>query len=160
MAERRPIATKVATLARAGPRQALLVAEAAASMLVARVSLAIHPFSKVAHGFGTFVSPSDPRVLAHAPGHAVEPERAALVREIGWAVRSIAPFVPFKSVCLQQAMAAHAMLRRRGIASAMHYGAGRGETRPLEAHAWLDAGGVRVTGYPIAPHIHEIGCFV
>jgi len=57
-------------------------------------------------------------------------------------------------------MAARIMLRRRGIASVMHFGAAKGKENPLDAHAWLDAAGVEVTGYPVAPGFAEIGCFV
>ena len=126
-------------------------------MLAARVAILIWPFARVARGFGEFVPPNDPRVLARAP---LDAERARIIREISWAVRKSAPFMPFRSVCLQQAMAAHAMLHRRGIASVMHFGAGRGEIKPLDAHAWLDVSGMKVTGYPIAPNLTEIGCFV
>jgi hypothetical protein len=69
-------------------------------------------------------------------------------------------YVPFKAVCLPQAMAARIMLGRRGVASALHFGAAKGETKPLDAHAWLDAAGVKVTGYPVALRFAEIACFV
>jgi len=32
--------------------------------------------------------------------------------------------------------------------------------KPLDAHAWLDAAGVEVTGYPVAEGFAEIACFV
>jgi hypothetical protein len=32
--------------------------------------------------------------------------------------------------------------------------------KPLDAHAWLDAAGVEVTGYPVAENFAEIACFV
>jgi hypothetical protein len=57
-------------------------------------------------------------------------------------------------------MAAQAMLRRRGVHSVMHFGAARGADMPLDAHAWLDAAGVEVTGYPVAENFTEIACFV
>jgi hypothetical protein len=52
------------------------------------------------------------------------------------------------------------MLKRRGVASVMHFGAAKGEMKPLDAHAWLDAAGVEVTGYPVAKNFAEIACFV
>jgi len=152
------IAHKVRTALVMGPRRQLLVAEATVSMAVARISLAVFPFRKVAKGFGAFVPPGDPRVSAKAEGAGAGDARAA--REIGWAVRTAAPWMPFRSVCLQQAMAAHAMLKRRGIGSVMHFGAGKSVEKPLDAHAWLDAAGVKVTGYPVAAYLSEIGCFV
>ena len=157
MARSRSISRKLRTFLASGVRRQALVAEAAVRMLAARIAILIWPFPRVARTFGEFVPPGDPRVLARAP---LDPDLARIVRDIGWAVRRSAPFMPFRSVCLQQAMAAHAMLRRRGIASVMHFGAGRGETKPLDAHAWLDVSGIKVTGYPIAPNLTEIGCFV
>jgi hypothetical protein len=158
MAPSRSIAHKLRTALTLGPRRQLLVAEASASMLAARVTLAIFPFRRIARGLGAFVPPNDPRVAIQAQG--VGEEQARIAKEVGWAVRASAPWMPFRSVCLQQAMAAHAMLRRRGIASVMHFGAGKSEAKPIDAHAWLDAAGVKVTGYPVAPHMAELGCFI
>jgi hypothetical protein len=158
MAPLRSIPRKIRTAIRMGPRQQMLVVEASASMFVARISLAIFPFRRVARGFGAFVPPSDPRVLHRGEGASERDAQTAKL--VGRAVRAAAPWMPFKSVCLQQAMAAHAMLRRRGIASVMHFGAGKSDEKPIDAHAWLDAAGVKVTGYPIAPTMAELGCFV
>ena len=69
-------------------------------------------------------------------------------------------YVPFKAVCLPQAMAARIMLGRRGVASVLHFGAAKGKDRPIDAHAWLDAAGVEVTGYPVAAQFAEVACFV
>ena len=136
----------------------LLAVEAATCLLAARLALLLVPFPRLARTLGTFVPPNDPRAAqAKASG---SPEQARLAREIGWAVTRAARYVPFKAVCLPQAMAARLMLGRRGVASVMRFGAGRGDQKPFDAHAWLDAAGVEVTGYPIAPHVVEIACFV
>jgi hypothetical protein len=135
-----------------------LLAEAAAGLLAARVQIAALPFRRIASRLGVFVTPDDPRVAsAQAPAPA---DRTRTAEQVGWAVTRAARHVPFKAVCLPQAMAAHAMLRRRGIASAMHFGARRNDEKPIDAHAWLDAAGVEVTGYPLDPGMIEIGCFV
>ena len=135
-----------------------MVVEAIAAMLRARIVVLLQPFPKVSRRFGEFVPPSDPRVTAH--GMDATPDQARIAKEIGWAVAAAAPFMPFRSVCLQQAMAAHAMLRRREIGCVMHFGAGKGDEKPIDAHAWLDAAGVKVTGYPVSPGMAELGCFV
>jgi hypothetical protein len=142
--------------AQVGGRRRALVVEAVTCLLLARLALIFVPFPKLARWLGDFVPPGDPRVLA-ARGPAPQ---AALAGEIGWAVTRAARHVPFKAVCLPQAMAAQAMLRRRGIASAMHFGAAPGSDKPLDAHAWLDAAGVEVTGYPVDARFAEIACFV
>ncbi|MEJ2378124.1 MAG: hypothetical protein P8Y53_11890 [Pseudolabrys sp.] len=42
----------------------------------------------------------------------------------------------------------------------MHFGAARGQDKPIDANAWLDAAGIEVTGYPVAKQFAEIACFV
>jgi hypothetical protein len=147
---------KLRTLAAAGGRRKFLVAEAVIRLASARIKLAVLPFRRIASRLGTLVPPGDPRILSHPMSH----EAAATARDVGWAVRSVAPWLPFRSVCLQQALAAHAMLHRRGITAIMHFGTGRDEANALTPHAWLDAAGERVTGYPLDASMVEIGCFV
>jgi|HubBroStandDraft_4_1064222.scaffolds.fasta_scaffold462137_1 hypothetical protein len=43
---------------------------------------------------------------------------------------------------------------------AIDSGAAKGTDKPLDAHAWLDAAGVKVTGYPKAENFAEIACVV
>ena len=68
--------------------------------------------------------------------------------------------VPFRAVCLPQAIAAKAMLRRRGINSVLHFGVAKRSDQSLDAHAWLDAAGIAVTGFPVGAEFTEIACFV
>ncbi|MBO9713962.1 lasso peptide biosynthesis B2 protein [Sphingomonas sp.] len=137
--------------------RAMLV-EATAALLVARARLVFQPFRAIARRFGELVPPSDPRVAAHrAPAG---PDAQAYAERVSWAVTRAALHVPFRAVCLPQAIAAHAMLRRRGVASAVHFGAMKGASSGIDAHAWLDAAGVEVTGYPVKEGMAEIGCFV
>jgi len=66
------------------------------------------------------------------------------VRWTAWAVERVASG-RVKSACLPQALAAQAMLRRRGISSRLCLGVARygGETL---AHAWLEVGDDKVVG--------------
>ena len=139
-------------------RRRALLAEAAAYLLAARLALIFIPFPRLARRLGTFVPPTDPRVLQTKTIAA--DGQARLAEDIGWAVTRAARYLPFKAVCLPQAMAARVMLKRRGVESVMHFGAARGTEKPLDAHAWLDAAGVEVTGYPVAENFAEIACFV
>ncbi|MCW3834783.1 lasso peptide biosynthesis B2 protein [Sphingomonas canadensis] len=137
-------------------RERALLAEAALHLARARVLLALVPFPRLSPRLGTFVAAADPRA-APRTGSA---DQARIAREIGWAVTRAATHVPFRAVCLPQAIAAQAMLRRRGIGAGLHLGARKGTEKPLEAHAWLDAAGVEVTGYPENARHVEIGCYV
>lgn len=157
MAPSRSIRRRLANFVAMEPGLKLMVLEAVLALLLARLALQIVPFARLSHRFGEFVPPQDPRIALRRKGDDASVRIAAQVRR---AVHSATRHVPFKAVCLPQAMAAQAMLRRRGIASVMHFGAGFGESRPLDAHAWLDAAGVPVTGYPPDPKFSEIACFV
>jgi hypothetical protein len=138
-------------------RRALLL-QAVAWLLLARLALVFVPFPALARKLGTFVAPTDRRALLAAAG--ASQDQAELAKEIGWAVTRAARHVPFAAVCLPQAMAARIMLARRGVHSVLHFGAAKGRLKPLDAHAWLDAAGVEVTGYPVAKDFAEIACFV
>lgn len=136
-------------------RQMLLL-EASSALAAARLRLGLFPFWRVAKTLGSF-SAARPST-AHRSQLAFE--ELETVREVRWAVRVSSRRVPFRALCLQQAMAAHAMLRRRGIAAVLHLGVASGENEPLWAHAWLDAGVTPITGYPVAPDVTEVGCFI
>ncbi len=56
---------------------------------------------------------------------------------IAWAVETAAAKPWIKALCLPRALAAHAMLRRRGIASRLCIGVAR-EQGGLAAHAWVE----------------------
>lgn len=64
---------------------------------------------------------------------------------VGWAVASAARFVP-GATCLPQAMAAQALLARRGIGSTIQTGFDRTDAKGVEGHAWLVCDGEVVVG--------------
>ena len=139
-------------------RQRFLLGEAVAGLLAARLALIFISFPRLARRLGTIVPATDVRVGKTIA--VVQSEQTTIAEEVSWAVTRAARYVPFKAVCLQQAMAARVMLRRRGVASIMHFGAGKGRIKPLDAHAWVDAAGVEVTGYPVEEYLAEIACCI
>lgn len=157
MARLRSIPRRLRRFFQIDRRQRALLIEAVLWLAAARAALIAIPFPALARRLGDFVPPNDPRVTD--AGQRCERD-ARLAAEIGWAVTRAARYVPFKAVCLPQAMAARVMLKRRGIASVMHFGAAHGTEKPLDTHAWLNAAGVEVTGYPVAAQFSEIACFV
>ena len=64
---------------------------------------------------------------------------------VSWAVESVGEKPWMNTLCLPRALAAHAMLRRRGIASRLCLGVAR-EGPELTAHAWLEIGKNRIVG--------------
>ncbi|HEX2087349.1 MAG TPA: lasso peptide biosynthesis B2 protein [Solirubrobacteraceae bacterium] len=116
-----------------------LLAEAAVLLALARLAVVLVPFRVIARRLG-------PRMAETPRVDAVEPER---LRRLTWAIAAVARRTPWRSQCLEQALAAKAMLRRRGIASTLYLGVARGAAgapRPFDAHAWLRSGTVHVTG--------------
>jgi hypothetical protein len=58
---------------------------------------------------------------------------------ISWAVEQMATRPWINALCLPRALATHAMLRRRGIASRLCLGVAR-QDQALIAHAWVEIG--------------------
>ncbi len=155
------IRRRLVRFAQVGRARRLLLLEAVVWLALARLALVAMPFRVIARRSGAFIAPGDAAVK-DVLGATPSPDEQEVAREVGWAVTRAARYVPFKAVCLPQALAARRMLKRRGIASVLHFGAipGDGADRRLEAHAWLDTAGVEVTGYPVARNFTEVGCFV
>ena len=159
----RSLRRRLVRLAQVGHRRRAVLIEAVAWLLVARLSLIFISFPRLARRLGTLVAPADARALRAESDH--KQDQARVAEEVGWAVTRAARHVPFNAVCLPQAMAARIMLKRRGVDSVLHFGARIGQDRIgqdklIDAHAWLDAAGVEVTGYPVANAFAEIACFV
>ncbi len=77
-----------------------------------------------------------------APYFASESHLEENPRATEWVVAWIgywARYVPWRSKCLEQAIASKLMLRRRGYASLLHLGVKK-EKGAIIAHAWLEGG--------------------
>jgi hypothetical protein len=133
----------------------MLLLQAVLWLGLSRLALIFVPFRILAARFGTFTPPAAPAQQA-----SLDAEQSALAREIGWAVTRAARYVPFRAVCLPQAIAAKAMLSRRHIASVMHFGVARKPGEAMAAHAWLNAAEIEVTGYPVEAGFVEMARFV
>jgi hypothetical protein len=106
-------------------------------LLVASVLIRLRTFSRMARRLGEH--------MAETPTSAGRPEIAE-ARRVRWAVQAAATRLPWKPVCLPQAVAATWMLRRRGIHSTLYLGVDR--ATGFDAHAWVRVGRVIVTGAP------------
>lgn len=110
----------------------LLVYEAILALALARLIVLTVPFR--------FTAPW----LSCAPETSAS--KPALLLRVRQAVTVAARNVPWNAKCLPQAMAAKAMLARRGCGSSFHLGAGFDAQGKLIAHAWLVSGGTIVVG--------------
>jgi hypothetical protein len=152
--DRKP--AKRVRFARLGARRIALLVEAVTALAVARLIVVTRSPARVARGFGQPVAQGTD-VLAGGR-RAEEADRAA---DIGWAIRCAAANVPFRALCIEQALAARALLDRRAIAVTVHYGIAPAseDNGELRAHIWTDAAGEEVTGYPPRPAFREIARF-
>jgi hypothetical protein len=114
--------------------QRIYLREASVSLLLARVAVRVIPAARV---FG----------WANRPPRQT---RRFAADEIGWVLWSIdAAAAKFRkeTLCLPRALAAHSMLRRRGITSRVCLGVAR-EQDKLTAHAWVEVGEDRTVASP------------
>lgn len=118
---------------RFGWRDAPLLAEALATLGWASAAIARMPFQRVA-------SMANDRVR---PGSRTQ---GADIDRVEQAVQAWARRVPWRTVCFQKGLAVHIMLRRRGIASRMHYGVRQTPAEGLGAHVWVRVGDRDVVG--------------
>jgi hypothetical protein len=104
--------------------------------------MAILPFRRIAAWLG---KPGAESAISAAE------EETRIAQDIGWAVGVLGPRVPWDGRCLAQALAATAMLRRRGLEGTVSIGISDGEAGAFAAHAWLRHGSCILTG----GHGHE-----
>jgi hypothetical protein len=159
MALLQTLARKSRSLVRMDDGRRRMMIEAVLWLTVARIATWFVPFRKIAPTMGTVMTPA--QGAARMAGEPGSPDAAKVAKDIGWVVRRTADYVPFEAVCLQQALAGYWMLRRRGVVSCLHLGVvPQTALGKMKAHAWLDAAGVKVTGYPFDDDYTEIACFV
>ena len=77
---------------------------------------------------------------------------------VAWAVERTSNKPWMNALCLPRALAVHAMLRRRGIASRLCLGIAR-DGEKLVAHAWVEAGNRPVILDPTSAHFTRLAQF-
>jgi len=126
-------------------RQSLLI-EAIGELALASASVALLPFRR------SIVRGSRPLSPARRTPVAIE--------TVIWAVEAAARRMPWRTVCIEQGLAAQRMLRRRGIDARLHYGARNDHSAgKLQAHVWVTVDGVAVIGESEAGRFAEIAAY-
>jgi hypothetical protein len=124
-----------------------LLVEAVCFLSVARVAIAIFPFRILVRWFGHVPNDSPPEAPLSGCG------------EIGRAVERAARNLPWRAMCLPQAIAAKLMLSRRGYRSIVHFGVGRDPAGKLIAHVWVCCGDAIVVGRAGIPAVAPLARF-
>lgn len=123
----------------------LYLREAAVTLILAMVILRLFPKR---HVFA-WVNRSPRRVCRFA---------VAEVGWISWALDTVAASSWINAACLPRALAAYAMLRRRGILSRLRLGVAR-DGESVSAHAWVEVGKEKVVGGSEAERFTPIADF-
>ncbi len=104
-------------------------------VVMVRLGLTFLPFQTLRHLLA--------RIRRQVRSSWQSPER------IAWAVVATSRHVP-RATCLTQALAAQVLLERQGYSTQLQIGVNRGQTKSLEAHAWLECQGKIVIGGELA----------
>jgi hypothetical protein len=116
---------------RHGWRDLALFLEAIGSLALARVAVRTLPFRFIARRLGEHMAESSREFAGgETPGL------------VAWAVSAAARRTPWRSKCLEQAIATKLMLRRRAVPCTVYFGV----ARPADAHAWVRVGSRTVIG--------------
>lgn len=124
--------------------RALLV-EAVVCLALARLAVRVLPFRRIEPRLGVRMT----ELPADAPA-------GAAARRVAWAIEAAARRTPWRSKCLEQAIAGKAMLRRRRTPSTMYLGVAQ---QPFEAHAWLRVGADTLLGGRVAARFTVVASF-
>ena len=92
------------------------------------------------------------------PRVAREADRSAIVTDVAWAVRCADRALPVFN-CFHRGLTAQGLLRARGVASTLHYGAAQSAGAGLYAHVWLVAGDLDVVGCETATEYGVLASF-
>lgn len=112
--------------------------EAAVCLALARVGIVLMRFPELSRRLGVHMLEST---------QDDDDRRRPVLRRIRWAIGAVSRRAPWRCKCLEQAVAAKLMLRRRGIASTLYLGVARDPaSTSVQAHAWLRCGSYYVTG--------------
>lgn len=126
------MANELAPRDRFCPAPPLLLAEAGVTIVAASLMVRLIPFRTLAAWLARGAS-------NHPPADA---ETAYWLRRaiLAWARR-----LPWRTLCFEQGVAAHLMLRRRKLVSTLHYGAATIDGE-LKAHVWVTSGETPLVG--------------
>lgn len=124
-------------------RDRSLLLEAAAALATVRLLLAMLPFQMAMRVAG-LRSVTEGSAGQDVPRVTSDDVAAASI--LGRAVVRAARHMPFRAVCLQQAMACAVMLRRRRLPVVVRFGVAKTADGALDAHAWAICGHAILTG--------------
>ncbi len=105
-----------------------------------------------------FLPPARLFAWADRPAETVSRFAGDDVDWVAWAIEHVASLPGMDALCLPRALAAHAMLRRRGIASRLCLGVARNGD-DIAAHAWIEVGERKIVGADDTGRFTQLAAF-
>ncbi|NCS64714.1 MAG: hypothetical protein COS39_06420 [Hydrogenophilales bacterium CG03_land_8_20_14_0_80_62_28] len=118
----------------------------------ARLATLLLPFRRLAPHLGKHLGNT-----AFSP--LLAPGQVARAAQIGQVVELAARYAPWRARCHEQAIVARVWLGGFKIPYVLYYGVGKGMDGTLQAHAWVCAGPVNVTGGDSWAEFTVVGAF-
>lgn len=115
----------------------VLICQALPFLICSRILVLLVPFRRLAPVLGTLncVTPLERGDMSDCTKD----------KRLGSILKALSDYLPWRSMCLEQALAGMMLLRFKGVASTIYFGVSQGD-KTLEAHAWLRCGEQIVTG--------------
>ena len=121
-------------------------------LAIARLTIRVVPFARLQSWLGR---PG----LGGEPTPDLDASAIARARRISQTLRRAAARTPWESNCYAQALTARLQLGIAGIPHTVSFGLRRNDLDALEAHAWVVAGDVVVTGGGVVDDFTEVSSF-
>jgi hypothetical protein len=132
-------------------QEQLLLVEAVVLLFITKLLVLFVPFRKLAPCFGSINKES---------GLHVRAEDLARIAKVRKTIMAASNNVPWKSVCLDQALVATIMLNRRNIPNTLFLGVKLNqEQSKLEAHAWVSCDDKIFIGGEQSKTFKVVACF-
>ena len=87
-----------------------------------------------------------------------DPAKVQAAAEMAQVVKGMSRRIPWRTVCIHEALALHWILRSRAIPSLLHFGINPGDDR-LSAHVWVSLGGKVLIGEEEASTHAQVAIF-
>lgn len=115
--------------------------EALGNLIFCKILIVFFPFNSYSKKYGLPFSETFQAPL---------PEAIEEIKAISTVLKTLPPYLPWNSKCLDQAMAATRMLKKRQLQHTLYFGIAKINQETV-AHAWIRSGKHWIVGYQ--PHI-------
>jgi len=117
-----------------------------------RIKIKYKPFRELAAELGDKQGSQLPDITSSQLDYATR---------VGVLIGGVSKWLPFRTMCFEQALTASAFLKERGVGHSIHFGVKKNgdQSDQLEAHAWTTCGDAIITGKRGHRQYQEVAVF-